>query len=376
MLPSLAQCFNIHSPRHHLGLLAAGWLLAALLATSASAASAAAAAPYYNARSEVQQFIDDMQQRGFERTSLENAFAQTQPIAAVIRAVMPAKNPGRRSWQAYRQRFIEHKRIQWGLEFWQSHATELTAASRSSGVPAEFIVAIIGIESIYGRHTGNFQTFAALSTLAFDYPPINPATDAQRARLFRGELVALLELARNEQRDPLAYRGSYAGALGLPQFLPSSVQHYAVDGNGDGHIDLEESPADAIFSVANFLKQHGWQSGQPIMAELAGIDRQNPARIDPLIEAGILPHALPSQMTDHGVQLLPATPELPAALIDLETPGAATEYRLGYQNFYVITRYNRSSFYAMTVHDLAQVLRSRRDETLQAGCPATDNRPC
>lgn len=344
--------------------------------TSAIAAPSTATAAYYSERREVQQFIDAMAQRGFERASLTEAFAQTQPLAAVIRAVMPAKNPGRRSWQAYRQRFIEPRRIHWGLEFWQSHAAELDAASRSSGVPAEFIVAIIGIESIYGRHTGNFQTFAALSTLAFDYPAVNPATDAQRATLFRNELVALLELARSEGRDPLEYRGSYAGALGLPQFLPSSVQRYAVDGDGDGHIDLAASSADAIHSVANFLKLHGWHSGQPVMAELAGIDATRQPGIAALIEAGILPQTLPSQMTTHGVQLKPATAELPAALIDLETPDAATEYRLGYHNFYVITRYNRSSFYAMTVHDLAQVLRARHEALLPVGCLTTDNRPC
>lgn len=303
----------------------------------------------YAEREDVQAFIAEMQTRhGLDAERLTALFDKTQAIPFVLKAIAPPADPGIRSWQTYRQRFIEPRRIAAGLDFWRKHQTTLARAQALTGVPAEVIVAIIGIETIYGRNTGRFGTLAALATLAFDYPP--------RAELFRRELEALLLLARDAGRDPLGYRGSYAGALGLPQFLPSSVRQWAVDFDGDGQVDLTGSPGDAIGSVAHFLQAHGWQPGEAVtvMVELEpGSDPQ------PLIDEGIRPVRLPAEMRPLGVRA-DAAAARPAALIDLVTPAAPTEYWLGYQNFFVITRYNRSSFYAMAVYQLAEALRAAR----------------
>jgi membrane-bound lytic murein transglycosylase B len=308
-------------------------------------------------RIEVHAFIAAMHDRHqFDKASLSAAFAATRPLPGVIRAIQPPRDPGVRSWQSYRSRFVEERRITRGLEFWQTHAAQLAQASQQSGVPEEIIVAIIGVESIYGAHTGNYRTFEALATLAFNYPPIDPARDPARIQLFRNELEALLLLARETGRDPLSYHGSYAGALGLPQFLPSSVRSYAHDGDGDARIDLETSAADAITSVANFLQHHGWVKDGPIVTAAHISDE----RYQPLIDEGISPRRTPREMSEFGISTAADAPQQPAALIDLVTPRQATEYRLGYRNFYVLTRYNRSSFYAMAVHDLAQALRVAR----------------
>jgi membrane-bound lytic murein transglycosylase B len=307
----------------------------------------------YARRDDVCAFVQDMHDRhGFDVDALNVLFGRTKPIAAVIKAIMPPRDPGVRSWQAYRGRFVEPKRIAAGRRFMQIHAEELAAAEARFGVPVAIIASIIGVETIYGKHMGRFGTFAALTTLAFDYPP--------RASLFRRELEELLLLAREEQRDPLAYTGSYAGALGLPQFLPSSRRRFAIDFDGNGRIDLTGSPADAIGSVANFLAEHGWEKDGPIAATVtvAGDGVQS------LIDEGIAPHRTPQEMQATGVTFASAgeapMPERPAALIDLVTPNAATEYRLGYRNFHVITRYNRSSFYAAAVMDLAAALRDSK----------------
>ncbi len=324
--------------------------------------------PPFAGRAEVRAFIAEMHEKhDFDRARLRHAFAHTRPLPPVIQAVLPPRDPSVRSWQEYRSRFVEPRRIERGLRFWDEYQEKLTAASAASGVPEEYIVAIIGVESIYGYHTGNFNTFAALATLAFDYPKINPATDSSRAALFRRELEELLLLARETRRDPLSYKGSYAGALGLPQFLPSSIRSFARDGDNDESIDLESNPADAIASVANFLKLHGWEKDGPVTVNVTVSGEQ----FMPLIDEGIRPNRKPGELAAFGVTTEAAAPELPAALIDLVTPQQPTEYRLGFQNFFVVTRYNRSSFYAMAVHDLAQTLRAARATQTQnaAGAP-------
>jgi len=309
-------------------------------------------------RPEVRLFIAEMHEKhGFRTKTLTQAFSRVKPLPAVIQAILPPSDPAVRSWQAYRARFVEPKRIALGQKFWRQHRAALEAAREQTGVPEEFVLAIIGIETIYGRHTGNFGTLAALATLAFDYPQANARGDAHsapsRAALFRRELEQLLLLAREMRRDPLSFKGSYAGALGLPQFLPSSVRRFAVDGDGDGRIDLATSPADAIASVANFLQEHGWERDGPV-AVAAGIEGE---RFVALIGEGIVPRRTPGELADFGV-ISGDAPDLPAALIDLVTPQQPVEYRLGYRNFYVLTRYNRSSFYAMAVLDLASELRA------------------
>ena len=312
----------------------------------------------YANRDDVLAFIADMQARhNLNADVLHELFRRTKPVAAVIKAIMPPRDPAVRSWQAYRGRFVETKRIAAGRRFMRAYETELTAAEKRFGVPAEIIAAIIGIETIYGKQLGRFRTFAALTTLAFDYPP--------RAELFRKELEELLLLAREENSSPLAYTGSYAGALGLPQFLPSSRRRFAVDFDNDGRIDLVASRADAIGSVANFLLEHGWERDQPI-ATAVTISGDG---IQALLDEGIAPQRTPRQMEAANVSIsiigagdtaAALIPDRPAALIDLITPGAATEFRLGYRNFYVITRYNRSSFYAAAVMDLAAALRASK----------------
>ncbi|MEW6164649.1 MAG: lytic murein transglycosylase B [Pseudomonadota bacterium] len=317
-------------------------LLLALPAQSARPAG-------YAERDDVRAFVADMEARhAIDAATLTALFARTEPIPAVLKAIRPPADPGVKSWQAYRARFVEPRRLAAGLDFWAEHQATLAKAQALSGVPAEIIVAIIGIETFYGRYLGRFETFAALATLAFDYPP--------RADLFRRQLEALLLLAREEGRAPDSYRGSYAGAIGLPQFLPSSIRAYAVDFDHYAGIDLVDSPADAIGSVANFLREHGWEQDGPIAV---------PAKVSPggaaaqLVEEGITPARRPAEMAAHGVAAPADAPDAPAALIDLATPRAETEYWLGYRNFYVITRYNRSSFYAMTVFQFAQALREQ-----------------
>lgn len=314
------------------------------------------AAGSFAGRAEVQAFIAEMHDKhGFDEAELKHAFSHTKPIRAVIKAIQPPRDPAVRSWQAYRTNHIDAQRIALGLRFWQDHRSELAEVSEQSGVPEEIIVSIIGIETIYGRYTGNFGTFAALATLAFNYPISDPVKSPARAAFFRNELEELLLLAHEMERNPLSFRGSYAGALGLPQFLPSSIRRYAADGDNDGRINLADSPTDAIASVGNFLKQHGWEKGNPVTVDAV----VEGGKFGTLIEEGILPRRRPGELASYGV-ISVAAPDLPAALIDLVTPQQATKYRLGFRNFYVLTRYNRSSFYAMAVYELAQTLKAAR----------------
>lgn len=332
------------------------WLLPILSAAGAHAHGSFATRP------EVRTFIAEMQERhGFDSAELNRTFSHARSLSAVIRAVRPPHLPTARSWQAYRAGHVDARRIALGLRFWQEHREVLADASAQSGVPEEIIVAIIGIETIYGRFTGNFGTLSTLATLAFDYPMTHPVKSPARAAFFRNELEEFLLLSRETHRDPLSFRGSYAGALGLPQFLPSSIRRYAVDGNHDHHIDLADSPADSIASVANFLRMHGWEKGGPITVATQ-VEGENYTM---LIDEGILPRRNAADLAGFGVTG-PAVSTVsplaiqPAALIDLATPGQPTEYHLGFRNFYVLTRYNRSSFYAMAVHELAQTLKAAR----------------
>ena len=323
-------------------------LLTALLLLASTACTADA----FHEREDVRAFIAEMVERhGFEQAALEAHFRKVKPSLPVLKAILPP-DPAARSWQAYRARFVDSKRIERGVDFWRRHEVALIRAQALYDVPAEIVVAIIGVETIYGERQGSFDVFNALANLAFDYPP--------RAALFRGELEQLLLLAREAQRDPWQYRGSYAGAIGYPQFLPSSIRSHAVDFDRDGQIDLAASSDDAIGSVARFLNRHGWAVGGPIAAPVKVSHGDTPR----LLAEGIRPVRLPVQMAEFGVEA-EAAPADPAALIDLTTPGSQTEYRLGYNNFYVLTRYNRSTFYAAAVMDLAESLRRARDPAPQ-----------
>lgn len=321
-----------------------------LIAGFAAAASGHASERYAD-RPETQQFIEEMQQRhGFDKDALSYIFRRAEYLPSVIKYISPPKDPGVRSWQRYRSRFIEPVRIKAGVAFWDRHADAIRAASDKYGVPEEIIVGIIGVETIYGRNTGNFQAVSALATLAFDYP--------RRAELFRGELESLLLMAREQHRDPLDYQGSYAGALGLPQFLPSSVRNYAVDFDGDGQIDLLGSPKDAIGSVARYMQMHGWEAGGPV-AVRASLDADT--NLAPLLANDITPAFDSATLASHGVRAMSSAEGAgKAAFVELVTPGQDSEYWLGYQNFYVITRYNRSSFYAMSVFQLGEAVKAAR----------------
>lgn len=310
----------------------------------------AAKAMSFTDEPEVQAFIVSMhEQYGFDGAHLNRHFAAIKPNAAVLSAIRPAAVPEQqRSWQRYRERFVNARRMEGGQRFWQKNAEVLERAATVYGVPAEIIVAIIGVETEYGQNMGKFGVFEALASLAFHYPP--------RAPFFRTELEQFLLLARENGISPLDIKGSYAGAIGIPQFMPSSQRRFAVDFDGDDRIDLRNSAVDAIGSVARFLQQHGWQAGAPIAvkADVEG----NPAR---LIEAGIKPVSPLRELAALGVSTT-GDADRPAALIDLATPDKATEYWVGFENFYVITRYNRSSFYAMSVFQLAEALRETREK--------------
>jgi membrane-bound lytic murein transglycosylase B len=312
------------------------------------AVSAQIATPVaYADRPEVQAFVDEMvAKHGFQRETLLVMFRQARLEPAVLKAIRPAAHPSVRSWRGYRKQFVERRHILAGKRFLQEHEAALKQASAKFGVPPAIIAAIIGVETFYGRVQGSFSTFSALTTLAFDYPP--------RADLFRRELAEFLLLARENQRDPLAYMGSYAGALGMPQFLPSSLRHYAVDGDSDGKIDLSGNVPDAIGSVASFLAQHGWEEGGRIALPV----RVRGQAYQELVDGKVEPLVTPEAFRAHGVALPRSLKEgEKAAFIDLVTPRKATEYWLGFHNFYVITRYNKSSFYAMAVYQLAEKLR-------------------
>jgi membrane-bound lytic murein transglycosylase B len=321
-------------------------LRALLLAAAMLLAAAAPASAQGQLTPEVEAFIQDMvQKHQFNGESLRKLFARVEPNPAVISQISAPLTD--LPWHQFRRRYVDAVRINGGVKFWQEHAATLARARREFGVPEEVIVATIGVESIYGRNTGRFGVLEALSMLAFNYPP--------RAQRFRSELEHYLLLAREARFDAIQVKGSYAGAIGIPQFLPSSYRRYAVDFDGDGRRDLVNSAADAIGSVANYYRSHGWREGQ-IIAVPAEVDANGAAA---LLELGIKPQLKVGELKRRGV--LPAAPvdeEPKAALITAESE-TGPSYWLGLHNFYVITRYNRSVNYALAVDELARELRAQ-----------------
>jgi len=287
-------------------------------------------------------FIDEMVARHqFKRAELERVFRRAEQRPDVIEAIN--KPATLKPWPEYRANFVNRERIEGGLKFWQKNGAALTRAQREFGVPAEYIVAIIGVETLYGRNTGGYRALDALTTLAFSYP--------RRADFFRVELEQFLLLAREQDFNLLEINSSYAGALGIPQFMPGNFRKYALDYNGNGKVDILHEAADAIGSVANYFKHYGWRGGEPV-ALLASV--ANAQRLGVMTEVS----PLRGWRTDAGV-----TPALktdgvlpPAWLLDL-TLENGKEYWLAFENFDVIMRYNISSFYALSVHQLAQALR-------------------
>jgi len=301
----------------------------------------------YSKRPEVRAFIRELVERhGFSQKELLFLFSRVHRADPVLQAIsMPAEKT--RPWTEYRGMLVNDGRIAAGVAFWKANRSALERAEREYGVPAEYIVAIIGVETLYGRNVGRWRVIDALATLAFDYPP--------RADFFRDELVHYLLLARDEGINVFSPRGSYAGAFGLPQFMPGSARRYAVDFDGNGSIDLHRSAADAVGSVANFLKSHGWRTGDEVLLEA----RVNGDGYRAYV-TGLEPRASVAELARAGVEMAGPRERLagePAALIELESPGQPSEYRVGLQNFYVLTRYNRSAFYATAVSELAREIR-------------------
>ncbi|MDR2696946.1 MAG: lytic murein transglycosylase B [Holophagales bacterium] len=288
----------------------------------------------------------------FDEKFLAEQFAQINPnqrVLTLFRPTPPSQTPSKpivRSWKKYRAQFLNTGRIEGGANFWLENAATLKRAYDQYGVPPEIIIAIIGVETLYGQHTGGFSVMEALASLAFH--------DPRRGDYFRGELEQFLLLSRENDFEPLKIQGSYAGAMGIPQFMPGSWRKYAVNYDGDNKIDLLNSVTDSIGSIGNYLKAHGWQKDEAVAHQAIISGKAKEA----WLKVGILPGLKTEELAAQGLKTAQKPLEI-AALIDLPTPGQPTEYWFGYQNFYVITRYNKSSYYAMAVFQLAEAIRLR-----------------
>ncbi|MFT5710558.1 MAG: membrane-bound lytic murein transglycosylase B [Halioglobus sp.] len=288
-----------------------------------------------------------VQEEGFDRTELITLFAQVESKESILTAMSrPAEKT--KPWYEYRKIFVTDKREREGVEFFAKHKQTFLRAEQEFGVPVEIILSIMGVETYYGRITGSYRVMDALSTLAFDYP--------KRSAFFTKELKSYLILSREQGVDPLDIKGSYAGAMGYGQFMPSSYRAYAIDFDDDGKVDIWNNPVDAIGSVANYFKEHDWKPGEAVVvaANAVGMvpeelfnDRLKPNKtLDDYAQAGVSV-AQPHQP--------PLDPNAPATAIKFELE-QGHEYWLGLHNFYVITRYNHSSMYAMSVYQLSQLL--------------------
>jgi len=309
----------------------------------------------YSQREDVKEFINDMvKEHSFDRGLLvkwmEKVKQQKTAIAAIAR---PAEG---KPWKDYRPIFITSKRINKGVTFWKKHAQTLAKAEKRYGVPAEIIVAIIGVETFYGKRSGNYPVLDALTTLGFDYPIENTTVERRdrREKFFRKELKEFLLMSREEKVDPRTLKGSYAGAMGMPQFISSSFREYAVDFDGDGKRDLWTNTEDAIGSVANYFKRHGWKKGDSIISR-ASVEK----RSEKLASKKMRPHKDVSSYKKLGVEPSESfKADEMATLLKLDGK-KGMEYWLGLNNFYVITRYNHSPLYAMAVYQLGKAIATK-----------------
>ncbi len=301
----------------------------------------------YSQREDVQQFIRQMADKhGFDEQALRRQFARAKKLDDVLEKIAkPAEKT--LNWKQYQRIFLTDKRIQRGIEFMRKHRDLLARAEQQYGVPAEIITAIIGVETYYGRRSGKTAVFDSLTTLGFDYPP--------RAKFFRSELEQLLLLAREEDIDVKTVRGSYAGAMGMPQFISSSYRRYAVDFDKDGKRDLWHSLEDVVGSVANYFHQHGWRAGESILHPVEYSGKREPG------DNKLKPYQTVGEFVRQGVKLKTDLPQdAMATLLTFEGKNGI-EHWLGLQNFYVITRYNHSSLYAMAVYHLSEKIRAGLD---------------
>jgi membrane-bound lytic murein transglycosylase B len=354
MIPSAALRESMRAGERSMrgrGAIAGTCTMLAVASCLCLSSNAAAAATGYAQRPEVLAFIDHMREaHGFSAPALRGLFAQVrfqpQVIAAMTRPLV-APPP----YDEFASRFLDPERVEAGAEFWREHTEVLERARRIFAVPPEIVVAILGIETYYGRNTGGYRVVDALTTLAFDYP--------RRADFFRGELEQFLLFAREQGISALEPRGSYAGAIGLAQFMPGSIRSYGIDFDGDGRIDLASDADDAIGSIAQYLARHGWRPGQPAMTP-ARIDAPDP---DALLARFAGPAARRSlaAWTLDGVTGFVIPGDLapdPVGVVMLEMSGAPT-YWLTFENWYVLTRYNQSRLYASAVWQLSELLRAR-----------------
>jgi membrane-bound lytic murein transglycosylase B len=320
----------------------------------------------YADRPEAMAFADDLaSRRDLDPQWVRQTLGQARHLPTVVRLMQPAGKTFVKNWRVYRSRFIDPVRIAAGVRFWQDNQASLARAEAEYGVPAEIIVGIIGVETIYGRDTGKFRVLDALATLAFDFPASHPRA-RERSEFFRGEIEQFLTLQSRLDTDPFAALGSYAGAMGMPQFMPSSRNKYAVDFDGDGNIDLWNNPADVIGSVANYFKAFNWQPGMPTHYPVS-FDNSR-LDMDALMAPDILPTFSVASFTAKGAML--EGPALqhngPLALVELlngdpAKGGSAPVYVAGTENFYAITRYNWSSYYAMSVIELGREVAAKRN---------------
>lgn len=307
----------------------------------------------YAGRADAIQLADELaRQHDMPVEWSREVIAQARHRQVVTRLIMPAANPGAKNWAAYRSRFVEPQRLRAGQRFWLSHASDLQRAEARYGVPAHIIAGVIGVETLYGRDTGRFRVLDALTTLSLDFP----SGRSDRSAFFRQELGEFLAMCREQGLDPSQVLGSFAGAIGWPQFMPSSIRRHGVDFDGDGHIDLRQSPADAIGSVANFLAAHGWQAKWPthfaVRAPSPGPE------LDTLLAPDIRPTFTPAQMQELGAELPQSAMSHPGplAMVLLHNAGKPPTLIAGTRNFYAITRYNQSSYYALAVIELGQAI--------------------
>ena len=305
-------------------------------------------------RADVQAFIEQaVEQTDLTPDQVRNLLGDARYQQSIIDAITrPAES---RTWGEYRPIFITDKRIRDGVAFWNEHETLLDEISSDYGLPPEIIVAIIGVETAYGGFIGNYRVLDALTTLGFDYE--------RRGEFFRGQLIEFIRLADEQDLDMDKARGSYAGAMGLPQFIPSSYRHYAVDGDGDGRIDLWNSKPDIFASVANYFIDHGWGHNEPVAFAVDVGD----AEVDDLLNRArdLAPKATLAELKARGVTIPEDAPNVPddfEVMLFTLTSDDSVEYWVGLNNFYVITRYNHSVLYAMAVWELAQKIAQLKEQ--------------
>jgi len=297
------------------------------------------------------------QQHKLPQEWVKQQISRAHRLDSIRQLVLPPKEGQRKNWQAYRARFVEPSRIQAGVKFWREHRQAIARASETFQVPDWLIVGVLGVETLYGQHMGQTSVIDSLTTLSLDFPSAHPRA-LERQQFFENELGVFLRLARHEPHL-LKAKGSYAGAMGWGQFMPSSIDRFAVDFDGNGHINLQKSAVDAIGSIANYFKQHGWKPG--LVTHFEAPLNSQPDQLETLLVPDILPTFSATRMTELGVSLPTEYAALsgPLALVELQNGDAPNSYVVGTENFYVVTRYNWSSYYAMAVIELGQAVKEK-----------------